>query len=101
MIQLLGGNLAKTRTMSKPLTPAELFQREFLPMRGKLLEVAAALDRLERKAPLLLDYPGMDQIAKAIEALSQNGQARAETVQKIFSLTYNPDWNTDISGTDG
>ena len=70
-------------------------------MRGKLLEVAAALDRLERKDPLLLDYPGMDQIAKAIEALRQNGQARAETVQNIFSLTYNPDWNTDISGIDG
>jgi len=87
--------------MSKPLTPTELFQREFLPMRGKLLEVAAALDRLERKDPLLLDYPGMDQISKAIEALRQNGQARAETVQKIFSLAYNPDWNTDISGTDG
>ena len=75
-------------------------QREFLPMRGKLLEVAAALDRLERKDALLLDYPGMDQISKAIEALRQNGQARAETVQKIFSLIYNPDWNTDISGTD-
>ena len=87
--------------MSKPLTPTELFQREFLPMRGKLLEVAAALDRLERKDALLLDYPGMDQISKAIEALRQNGQARAETVQKIFSLIYNPDWNTDISGTDG
>ena len=81
MTQLLGWNLAKTRTMSKPLTPAEMFQREFLPMRGKLLDVAAGLDRLERKDPLLLDYPGMDQIAKAIEALSLNGQARAETVQ--------------------
>jgi hypothetical protein len=73
---------------------AEVLNRDFLETRSRILEVAAALDRLDRAA----SHPGetpdrrMSQLRQAIEALLEPGPGRAETVQRLFSLEYDPDW---------
>ncbi len=75
---------------------AAVLDRDFLELRGKILEVAAALDRFDR-APShheLGEAPDrrLAQIRQALEALLEPGPGRAETVQRIFSIGYDPAW---------
>jgi hypothetical protein len=71
-----------------------VLDRDFLDVRSRILDIAAALDRLDR-AP---EHPGhppdrrLAQLRQAIEALLVPGPGRAETVQLIFSLEYDPHW---------
>jgi hypothetical protein len=76
---------------------AEVLDSEFLVTRGKILEVAAALDRIDR-APEHLGHhpdPRLSQIRQALEALMRPEPSRAETIQRIFSRDYNPRWQDD------
>lgn len=71
-----------------------VLNREFLEMRSKVLELAASLDRLDR-APEKPGHPPdrrLAQLRRAIESLLEPGPDRAETVQQIFSLEYDPEW---------
>jgi hypothetical protein len=72
---------------------SEVLDREFLPLRGKLIEVAAALDRIQRSGGGLQDAR-MESIAKALKQLAEGHEKpdRAEHVQMIFSLPYDADW---------
>jgi hypothetical protein len=73
---------------------AAVLDRDFLETRQKVLELAAALDRLDR-APRPSETPPdrrLAQVRRGIEALLEPGPDRAETVQLIFSLEYDPDW---------
>jgi hypothetical protein len=72
----------------------EVLNRDFLETRCRILEVAAALDRLDRAAGHRGDPPDrrLGQLRQAIEALLEPGPGRAETVQRIFSLDYDADW---------
>jgi len=75
---------------------AEVLNCEFLEVRSRILEVAAALDRLDR-APRgggAVESPDgrLAQLRQALEALLEPGPGRAETVQRIFSLDYDPAW---------
>ena len=73
---------------------AEVLNRDFLETRSRILEVAAALDRLDRAA----SHPGetpdrrLSQLRQTIEALLEPGPGRAETIQLLFSLDYDPHW---------
>ena len=75
---------------------ATVLDRDFLETRGKILEVASALDRLDRSPPSSshADTPDrrLAQLRQALEALLEPGPGRVETVQRIFSLEYQPDW---------
>jgi len=73
---------------------SEVLQREFLPLRGKLIEVAAALDRLARAEGSLADDPGMAQVRRSLEILAGTAQEadRAGQVLMAFSLPYDPRW---------
>ncbi len=74
----------------------EVLDRDFLETRCKILEIAAVLDRIDR-APALHHVhpdPRMGQIRQSLEALCVPGPGRAETIQRIFSLEYDPDWRT-------
>ena len=78
--------------MSIPRSKADVLNRDFLETRARILELAAALDRLDR-APLgTTESPDsrLSQLRQGLEALLEPG--RAETVQRIFSLEYDPDW---------
>ncbi len=72
----------------------QVLDRDFLETRSRILEIAAALDRLDRAPGRAGDAPDrrVAQLRQAIEALLEPGPGRAETIQRIFSLEYDPDW---------
>lgn len=67
---------------------------EFLDVRSRILEVAAALDRIDRapEPPGHMPDRRLAQLRRSMEALLEPGPDRAETVQRIFSLEYDPNW---------
>lgn len=71
--------------MSSSLPIVKGMDREFLGIRCRLIEMAAALDRLDReKSPA--DDPRRRQIAKGLEILLADAPDRAEKIQLAFSL---------------
>lgn len=76
-----------------------ILDREFVEIRSRILDLAAALDRLDR-AP---EHPGhhpdrrLGQLRQTLEALLEPGPGRAETVQLLFSLEYDPDWRREFN----
>ena len=81
--------------MSHPREATTVLDRDFLEIRSRILDVAAALDRLDR-APVPPGEPPLDrrlmQIRQATESLLEPGPGRAETVQRLFSLDYDSEW---------
>ena len=73
-------------------TAAQILDREFLTIRGKLLEVAAALDRIERGQGPAAGDPRLEKIRAALAILGREGPDRAEQLQLVFSLPYEPAW---------
>jgi hypothetical protein len=78
--------------MHHAATATEILDREFLPIRGKLLEVAAALDRIERGADPVASDPRLEKIRETLGLLGRQGAKRAEELQMLFSLPYEPKW---------
>ncbi len=78
--------------MSAARPATAVLEQEFLPIRAKILEIAAALDRLDRAEGSLEADKRKAQIRAAIEALLQSEDDRAEQVQLIFSRHYDDDW---------
>jgi hypothetical protein len=73
------------------LSAADALNRYFLEARAKLLDIAAILDRIDRGGALPGD-PRLEKIRQALDVLQQEGEGRAERVQHIFSLPYDPHW---------
>lgn len=61
-------------------------------MRAKVLEVAAALDRIDRAAGSAATDPRHTRIQEAIRVLLGREADRAERVQMIFSRPYEKEW---------
>ena len=82
--------------MTTPRSKADVLNRDFLDTRSRVLDLAAALDRLDRASRVGPEPPDsrVAQLRQAIEALLVPEPGRAETVQRIFSLEYDPDWRT-------
>ena len=78
--------------MSHPLDAAETLDREFLAIRAKLIDVAAALDRIDRAKGSVAGDPRLDKIRQSLGLLSSATSDRTEAVQTIFSLAYQADW---------
>jgi hypothetical protein len=78
---------------------SEVLNRDFLEARCKILEIAAILDRIDRAPANHHDQPDprMSQLRQALEALSVPDPGRAETIQLIFSLEYDPNWLETMS----
>ncbi len=71
-----------------------ILDRQFLEMRCKLIDLAAAFDRLDR-APDGGAIAGDDRIARLRRGLAMltDGEGdRAARIQMLFSDTYDPDW---------
>jgi hypothetical protein len=66
----------------------------FLEARSKLLDLAAILDRIGRGqgASGVADDPRLQKVRQALEVLIDPSGGRAERVQQIFSLGYDPNW---------
>jgi hypothetical protein len=75
---------------------AEVFDQELLPIRAKLLEVAAALDRIDRATGSVVTDPRRTQVQAAIQVLLRPEDDRAEQIQLIFSRQYADDWREKL-----
>jgi hypothetical protein len=73
---------------------AAVLDRDFLETRSRILDLAAALDRHDRAPGRMGDPPDrrLAQLRQALEALLEPGPGRSETVQRIFSIDYDPHW---------
>ncbi len=87
--------------MPKSRNSNEVFDQDFLPLRAKLLEVAAALDRLDRASGSLTSESRRVQVHEAIQVLLQPGDDRAEQIQLIFSRPYDDRWRETFQMTKG
>jgi hypothetical protein len=65
-----------------------MLDAEFLGIRCRLVELAAAFDRIDRgQKPKDADLR-LAQIRRSLEVLGGDGPNRAEQVQMVFSLPY-------------
>lgn len=76
-----------------PLNAPKTLEAYFQEARSKLLDVAAILDRIDRGDGGPLNDHRLERIRRSIETLLKSGPGRAEQIQEIFSLDYDPNWN--------
>jgi hypothetical protein len=80
--------------MRTTLTARQFLDRDFLEVRTRLLDIAAALDRIDRAAdpaPVRTD-PKYAQLLASLPLLADPHPDRAERLQMHFSLPYDPNW---------
>ena len=78
--------------MNSDTSSQAVLDHEYLPVRAKILEIAASLDRLQR-APGTLDSDARMKLLKAgLELLLERQEGRAEQVQLLFSRPYDRQW---------
>lgn len=76
-----------------PLPAATVLDQYFLEARARLLDLAAIMDRIQRGAGAeKLDDVRIARIEVAIKSLLEKQPDRAERVQEVFSLNYDPTW---------
>ena len=77
-----------------PLPAAAALDAYFLDARARLLDLAAALDRVERGAgaDAVRGDPRLEKLRRALAVLAGPGPDRAAAVQEVFSLAYDPAW---------
>jgi len=78
--------------MPTPLAAADLFNREFLEIRAKILQLAAHFDRIDRASGDASPDPRLAGIRAALAVLQEDRPDRAERVQLIFSRPYESTW---------
>jgi hypothetical protein len=78
----------------RPMPAPQLLNRDFLEIRAKILEIAAALDRLDRGDGDVNDDPRMRLIRDGLAILTDGDAARAERMQLLFSQPYEDGWRT-------
>ena len=74
------------------LSAPEILNREFLEIRCKILELAAAFDRLERSEGSVSTDPRLAKLHEALHSILEQPSDRAEQIQMIFSREYDDDW---------
>ena len=86
---------------SQLLNSQQILDREYLEIRGKILEVAAALDRLQRGEGDVSDDPRMALLADGIKVIAaeQSDAIRAEKIQLLFSREYDARWQEEFQIT--
>jgi hypothetical protein len=81
----------------KPLSPLPApaaLDAYFLEARSKLLDLAAILDRIDRGAGANgVEDTRLAKVRQALAVLGDPNGSRAERVQRIFSLDYDPTWD--------
>ncbi len=86
--------------MANSSRTADLLEHEFLPVRAKLLEVGAALDRLDRAGGQPDNDPRLTDICSAIQILLRSTPDRAEQIQMLFSREYDDAWQEKFATSD-
>ena len=85
--------------MATTRSASEILDREFLSTRGKLLEVAAAFDRIDRAdgSRQLGDDARHQRCLEAVAILGSEGTDRAERIQRLFSDDYREGWLQELA----
>ena len=83
--------------MSTLRTRSDVIDREFLEIRAGILQVAAALDRIERAAGPISEDARLIQIRVGLELLLCEGDDRAERVELAFSRPYDEAWRKTLN----
>lgn len=78
-------------------TALDVLSREFLGMRCRLLDLAAAMDRVGRAEGQTADDPRWQQLQQALAVIASPDGNRAERVQMTFSLPYVENWRRDYA----
>lgn len=73
-----------------PLPATAALDSFYLDARSRILDLAATLDRIDRGGGAAGD-PRLAKLRAGIERLLGDGD-RAEAVQRLFSLDYDPGW---------
>ena len=78
----------------------QVLDRYSLEMRSKVLDVAAALDRIDgaEAGRSVAGDPRLANLQAAIRVLLDGEPGRAARVQMIFSDAYEPDWKRPLAG---
>jgi hypothetical protein len=71
--------------MPTAMPVGKVVDREFLGIRCRLIDLAAALDRIDRAEVSAAGEPRQDQIRHSLEILMKSSPNRAEQVQMAFS----------------
>jgi hypothetical protein len=77
-------------------TKTDVLEAEFLPLRAKILEIAAGLDRLDRAEGALGADQRAARLRQAIELLLTESSDRAEQVQRHFSREFDDAWRDEF-----
>jgi hypothetical protein len=87
----------KDHAMSCERQKAVVLDEEFLPLRAKILEVAAGLDRLDRASGKAAGDDRRERLEQAIRQLLEHEPTRAERVQLLFSRKYDGNWRQEFN----
>lgn len=84
--------------MSHARSATDVLECDFLVIRSKILDLAAALDRLDRATDRdqIEADPRLEQCRLAIETLLKSASSRTEAVQLLFSDPYQDDWRKSL-----
>ena len=79
--------------MSIPLNSQEVLDREYLEIRGKILELSASLDLLERAEGCVNEDNRMSLIRQGLQILLQDAnESKASQIQMLFSRVFEDNW---------
>ncbi len=80
-------------TTLTPLSSRTALDAFFLEARCKLLDLAALLDRIDRGGSNeVKNDPRLARLRQALDLLHEESEGRAERLQRLFSLEYDPHW---------
>ncbi len=79
---------------TKAIGAVQVLDREFLDIRCRVIDIAAAMDRIDRAEGRVEAHadPRMVRLKNAIALLVGESPSRAERVQLMFSDEYDPNW---------
>jgi hypothetical protein len=81
--------------MATTQSSEQILDSEFLVIRAKILEVAAALDRIDRAGEVVSD-PRLAKLGEAVNLLLAKEGNRAEEVQLLFSREFDENWRANL-----
>lgn len=81
--------------MTSPRPAQRILENDFLSMRCLILDLAAALDRVDRgkDRASIETHQQLELLRGGLAILQADGPGRAEKVQMLFSDSYRPGWN--------
>lgn len=80
--------------MSGKLNAEQVLDREFLVVRSRMLDIGAALDRLDAATgkERIASDPRRVLLGEGLRLLASDDPNRAERLQLLFSDAYDPSW---------